>query len=156
MNTEKLLSVGDIANYVGKIYEGEPDIEGSKALLRLFCEKGRGQQVKNSPFPQPIIELFVLAFEKYLSGEEMNLEKSLGLTRRGRPANPDVEKRNKFVALDVMRLNKSGKPLLDNASEQGAFSTIADKFGLGETEVRDIYYEFKEDAKILEELNKFI
>lgn len=156
MGSDDLLSVGDIANYVAKIHEGKPDVEGSKALLRLFCERSRANQYQRSAFPEAIVDLLVSAFEKYLSGEEMNLEKSLGLKRRGRPANPDIKKRNIFIARDVMLLNRSGKPLFDNFNEQGAVSTIAEKFKLGDNDVRDIYYEFKEDAEILEDLKKFI
>ena len=97
-----------------------------------------------------MLELLISAFEKYLSGEERDLEKALGLKRRGRPVDPNIEKRNIFIALDVLRLHLDNKPLVDNKNEQGAFSTVAEAKSLSDSEVRDIYYKHRDDAMAVE------
>jgi len=143
---EFLLREEDVEYYVSRIKKGDPDIEGSKALLRLFCDDAKNLKFPESPFSDPLLKLLVCAFENYLSGSEKDLEKSLGLKRRGRPVNPKIRERNKLIAADVIRLKLDGKPLADNFYTQGAFSTIAERQKLSESEVRDIYYEYKYDG----------
>ena len=143
---DEILSQGDVAHYVALIREGNPDIEGSKGLLRLFCARAKNLKFLVSPFPEPLLELLVSAFENYLSGKEKDIEKSLGLKRRGRPVSRKIQQRNVFIAIDVLRLHLEGKPLTDNRDEQGAFSTIADNSRLSDSEVRDIYYKHYDDA----------
>ena len=154
MQDDELLSVGDVANYVALVREGNPNIEGSKGLLRLFCARAKKLKFPVSPFPEPLLELLISAFEKYLSGEETDLEKALGLKRRGRPVDPKIEKRNIFIALDVLRLHLDNKPLVDNRDEKGAFSTVAEANSLSESEVRDIYYKHLKDAMSVETLSR--
>ena len=135
-----------VAYYVSRIKKGNPDIEGSKALLRLFCDRAKKLKFPKSQFPVPLLELLVSAFEEYLSGSETDLEKSLGLKRRGKPVNPKIRERNKLIAADVMRLTIDGIPLMDNSDRQGAFSIIAERRNLSENKIRDIYYEYKEEG----------
>lgn len=148
------LTSGDVAHLVNLIREGKPDIEGSKALLSLFCKRAKKLKFPASPFPEPLLELLVSVFEKYLSGEAKDLEKSLGLKRRGKPPNPAIEKRNIFIALDVLRLHFTGKPLVDNRIEQGAFSIIGEANELSDNEIRDIYYKHYIDAMSIELLGR--
>ena len=150
MQDDELLSAGDVAHYVSLVRKGNPNIEGSKGLLRLFCARAKKLKFPVSPFPEPLLELLISAFEKYLSGDERDLEKALGLKRRGRPVDPKTEKRNIFIALDVLRLHLDNKPLVDNRDEQGAFSTVAEAKSLSDSEVRDIYYKHHDDAMAVE------
>ena len=150
MQDDELLSVGDVAHYVSLIREGKPNIEGSQGLLRLFCARAKKLKFPVSPFPEPLLELLISAFEKYLSGEERDLEKALGLKRRGRPVDPDIQKRNILIALDVLRLYLDNKRLGDNKNEQGAISTVAEAKSLSDSEVRDIYYKHRDDAMAVE------
>src|SRR3954471_19421939 len=105
---DELPSAGDVCHYVGLIHDGHPDVKGSRALLRLFCHRAKQLSFPASPFPDPLIALLIGAFEGYLSGKEKNLEKALGLKRRGRPADPEIIKRNHLVAADVCRLEMTG------------------------------------------------
>ena len=150
MQDDELLSEGDVAHYVSLVREGNPNIEGSKGLLRLFCASAKKLKFPVSPFPEPLLELLISAFEKYLSGEERDLEKALGLKRRGKPVDPNIEKRNILIALDVLRLNLDNKPLVDNKNEQGAFSTVAEARNLSESMVSEIYYKHHDDAMAVE------
>ena len=146
MQDDDLLSIGDVAHYVSLIREGKPNIDGSQGLLRLFCVRAKNLKFPVSPFPEPLIELIVSAFENYLSGKEKDLEKSLGLKRGGRPVDTEIETRNKFIAINVLELQLKGKPLTDNKNEQGAFSTVAEIQGLSDSEIRDSYYKYQTDA----------
>jgi len=149
-----------VAYYVSRIKKGNPDIEGSKALLRFFCDRAKDLKLPNSPFPVPLLKLLVSAFEGYLSGSETDLEKSLGLKRSGRPVNLKTRERNKHIAADVLRITiDSNKPLIDNRRGKGAFSIVAKRNKLSENKVRDIYYEYKDDGMsilVYERLDKYI
>jgi hypothetical protein len=155
LSDDKILSVGDVACYVSKAKEGKPDIEGSKALLRLFCERAKKLKFPDSPFPEPLLELLISAFENYLSGDEKDLEKSLGLKRRvGKPPSPEVEKRNINIAHEVLCKDIDGINLTINKISDGAFLEIAELHNLSDSEVRDIYYKHLNDAISLELLKR--
>lgn len=143
---DDLPSTGDVQHYVSLIREGNPDVEGSRALLRLFCARARKLKFPESPFPVPLLELLVSAFEGYLSGDEPDIKKSLGLTRRGKPPNHEIQKRNKFIAADVFRRIECGESLGSSRDGDGAFVAVAEKYGLSEGEVRDIYYKNKTEG----------
>ena len=124
-----------------------PDVEGSKKLLKLFCDRAKNLTFPTSPFPQPVLTLIVTAFERYLSGEEKDLEKCLGLKPRpGRRWSKDKQNANLQIAVDVARLNQKGWPLKDTRESEGAFSKLADHLGLKESGVRDIYYKYQVEA----------
>ena len=138
---DDLPSIGDVAYYISLIKEGNPDTEGSRALLRLFCHRAKQLRFPEAPFPEPLLVFLVDVFERYLSGKEKDLEKALGLKRRGRPPDPEILKRNHFIAADVCRLEMGGKSLTGSRADlDGAFVEVAEKHGLSESEVRDIYY----------------
>ncbi len=143
---EFLLREEDLEYYVSRIKKGDPDIAASRALLRLFCDYAKNLKFPESPFSDHLLKLLVCAFENYLSGSEKDLEKSLGLKRRGKPVNPKIRERNKHIAADVMRLKFDGIPLMGNSDREGAFSIIAERNKLSENNVRDIYYEYRDDG----------
>jgi len=153
---EEILNAGQVVFLTNKIRDGDPDIEGSRLLLKLFCQRAKTLAFPRSPFPDALLTLVAEAFEKYLSGEERNLEKSLGLVRKGRPPNPEIEMRNVMIAADVVRLRQQGRSVKDSASEQGAFADVAEKYGLSESEVDKIYYTHRDDgiAQVLMETPK--
>lgn len=146
MNDDELLSVGDVAYYISKVKEGQPDVEGSRDLLRLFCERSKQLKFPDSPIPESLLGFIRSAFEQYLSGKETDLARSLGLKKVGKPASREIEKRNVLIAVDVLRLHRAGKPLADNRDEQGAFSTVAEAKNLSDNQVRDIYYDYADKA----------
>ncbi len=148
MNDDELLSIGNITYYISKAKEGEPDPEGSRDLLRLFCARAKLRSL-DSP-SDGLLRFISSAFEKYLSGEEKDLAKSLGLKKVGKPVNREIERRNVFIAFDVLCLHRSGKPLLGNRDERGAFSTIAEQRDLSDNQVRDIYYAYQDKALLME------
>jgi len=155
---EFLLPEEDVEYYVSRIKKGDADIAGSRALLRLFCDRAKNLKFPESPFPDPLLELLVCAFDNYLSGSEKDLEKSLGLKRRGKPVNPKIRGRNKLIAADVMRLAFDGIPLMDNLAGEGAFSIVAERNKISESKVRDIYYKYKDDGMsilVYEHLDKY-
>jgi hypothetical protein len=147
MQGDEPLSQEDVTYYISRIKEGNPDTEQSRALLRLFCVRAKELKFPDSPFPDALLELLIAAFEGYLSGDQKDLEKSLGLKRRGRPVNPEIVSRNKLIAADVIRIVlEKNKPLADNSKEQGAFSIVAESYELSDSEVRDIYYKHENDG----------
>lgn len=139
---------GTVSYYASLIQEGKPDVEGSRELLREFCRRARRLEHPSSPFPAPLLGVLVSAFERYLSGEAPDLEKSLGLKRIGTPADPEIPERNFWIAVEVFRLNAKGTPLRDNNAGPGAFSIVADRRALSESQVAEIYYQNKNEAKI--------
>lgn len=146
-NNEERIEPWRVQGYVSLALEGKPDGEGSKALLRLFCERAKKLKFPTSPFPEPLLVLMISAFEKYLSGEEKDLEKSLGLKRRGKPPGPEIQKRNIEIATEVLRLKLDDKPLTPSRESDGAFFMIATRYGLSEQEARDIFYEHQNMAR---------
>ncbi len=143
MNDEfELLSEGVVKYYASLILEGNPDPEFSSHLLKIFCVKAK--KLSSSEIPAPIIEIIVLAFEKYLSGDEKNINKSLGLIRRGKPKSRKVEDRNILIAADVERLIRLGVTKTLSKTSDGAFYIISKKYNLSESEIEDIYYKNKD------------
>lgn len=149
------LSSGDITHLISLIKDGRPDIEGSRALLRLFCHRAKKLKFPASPFPEPLLGLLVSTFESYLSGEGKDLEKLLGLKRRGKPPNREIEKRNIFIAHQVLCLTIEGNQLVDNSAKQGAFSIVGEANMLSDSEVRDIYYKYQIEAYAMEISRRF-
>jgi hypothetical protein len=143
LDNDDLPGPGTVAYLVDKIREGDPDVEGSRQLLRLFCVRAKKLKFPASPFPEPLLKLLVSAFEKYLSGEETDIAKSLGLKRRGKPPDPAIPERNAYIAKDVLLLHEQGIPLMSNRQQAGAFERVATECDLSEGEVRDIYYAHK-------------
>lgn len=142
----ELPSVGSIKHYASLILEGNPDLEGSRELLKVFCARAKELSAPSLGFPEPIIEIIVLAFEKYLSGEENNINKSLGLVRRGRPITEEIIKRNHYIAADVERLVRLGKNKTVSKMSDGAFYLIGKKYSLSESEIQDIYYKYRDEG----------
>jgi len=144
------ISMDEVRHLVSLIQKGDPDVEGSKKLLRLFCDRAKKLTFPSSPFPPPLLDLIVEAFERYLSGKERDLAKSLGLKRRGRPRKGGTQRRNLAIADKVFRLKERGNTLLanrENANWDGTFETVAQKYGVSELQVRNIYYDFVEQMK---------
>jgi hypothetical protein len=136
-------SAGMIQYYISLISEGKPDPDGSEQLLKIFCAKAKNLSMPGASLPEPILALIISAFEKYLSGEEKSINKSLGLIKRGKPKNPSNERRNCLIAADVLRLVEAGKNKTISRYSDGAFYTIAQKYKLGESEVEKIFYEYE-------------
>ncbi len=142
-------SVGSLKHYASLILEGNPDLEGSRQLLRVFCARAKELSSSSSGIPESIIEIIVLAFEKYLSGEEKNINKSLGLIRRGKPLNQEIIKRNHNIAADVERLVISGRNKTISKTSDGAFYLVGKKYSLSESEIEDIYYKYRDDGVVI-------
>lgn len=144
---DDLPSIGNVNHYIALIREGNPDTEGSRDLLRLFCHRAKKLKFPKSPLPEPLLAFLIDVFDGYLSGKQKDLERALGLKRLGRPPNPEILKRNHFIAADVCRLEMAGKSLTGSRADlDGAFAEVAEKHGLSESEVRDTYYKFQNDG----------
>jgi hypothetical protein len=116
----------------------------ARALLRLFCERAKALAFPESPFPETVLSHLVSAFERYLSGEEKDLERALGLKRRGRPADPEIKARNLRIAIEIEQALGKGNTL---TKESGVIAEIAQRYGLGASEVRDAYYRHRNEAR---------
>ena len=140
-------SAGRIQYYISLISEGKPDPDGSEQLLKIFCAKAKKLSMPGASLPEPILALIISAFEKYLSGEEKNINKSLGLIKRGKPKNPSNERRNWLIAANVLRLVEAGESKgISKKTSEGAFYIVGQKYHLSESEVENIYYQFKNEG----------
>ncbi len=159
----------NVNHYVNLILKKtpDPDVEGSKKLLRLFCDRAKRLTFPSSPFPQPLLDLIVHAFDGYLTGKEKDLEKALGLKpRSGRRWPESKGDTNLEIAVEVARLYDKGLPIMDPSRPPteiqgdddekhleefykrslGACSLVGEKYGLTESRVRDIYYSHQIEA----------
>ena len=143
---ENELGPWNIERAVRNIRKGDPDPAAARGMLRLFCTRAKELHFPEWPFPEEYLALLVSAFERYLSGEELDIAKSLGLKRRGRPGSPEIQQRNVYIAAEVLRLEIQGRPVTDNADGEGAIADVAERHGLSASQVRDIYYEYLNDG----------
>lgn len=126
--------------HVEKILKGKGSVKAAREIMRIFCERAKLESFPSS-FPLPILQLLVYAFEGYLSGGLPDLEKSLGVKKPGRPPQPKIRARNIAMVADVIRLNMKKRTLTDNRKGAGAFSKIAEIYGVSAEEVRDQYFD---------------
>ena len=142
MATSEDIGIGDMQLALSNVKEGNPQPERVKKMLALFCERAKELRYPSSPFPDPLTELLIYAFNRYLNGEEPDIAKALGLKGGvGRPPTAETEKRNAKIVAEVLRLNFAGIPLEPNRNcLESAFSQVGKKFGLSETQTRDVYY----------------
>lgn len=125
---------------VDKILRGKGSVKAAREIMRIFCERAKLESFPSS-FPLPILRLLVHAFEGYLSGELPNLEKSLGVRKKGRPPQLKIRARNVAMVADVIRLEMKERTLTDNREGPGAFSEIAEIYRISAEEVRDQYFD---------------
>ena len=150
--SEEELGSLNIELAVRNIRDGNPDLAAARALLRLFCDRAKELHFPESPFPDEHLALLISAFERYLSGEELDIEKSLGLKRSGRPPDPKIQERNVIITMEVMHLESEGQPVTDNREGEGAFAEVAAHYNLSENQVKDIHYDNKKDTKFWAEI----
>jgi len=150
--SEEELDSLNIELAVRNIRENNPDPAAARALLRLFCDRAKELHFPESPFPDEHLALLISAFERYLSGEELDIEKSLGLKRGGRPPDPKIQERNVIITMEIMHLESEGLPVTDNREGEGAFAEVAERHNLSESKVRDIYYDKNIMVKAMTEI----
>jgi hypothetical protein len=140
MDSDDELVGYDIEHHVRKILEGNGNPDAARNLIQGFCRQAKLLRFPSSPFHESLLELLVYAFEGYLSGDRPDIARSLGLKARGRPVDPIVRERNILMVVDVLTLEMSGENLTENSKRPGAFQVVAERYGIGPSEVRDQYY----------------
>jgi len=151
--SEEELGSLNIELAVRNIREGNPDLAAARAMLRIFfCARAKELHFPESPFPDEYLALLISAFERYLSGEKLDIEKSLGLKRGGRPPDPKIHERNVIITMEVMHLESEGRTVTDSRKGEGAFAEVAANHNLSESQVRDIYSDKEKQIKIIAEI----
>ena len=146
--SEEELGSLDIELAVRNIRKGNPDKAAARVMLRRFCDRAKELHFPESPFSDEYLALLISAFERYLSGEELDIAKSLGIKRgRGRPRDPNIQERDAIITMEVMHLESEGRTVTDNREGEGAFAEVAARHNLSENQVRDIYYIYEKDTK---------
>ena len=144
--SEEELGSLNIELAVRNIRKGNPDKAAARVMLRRFCDRAKELHFPESPFSDEYLALLISAFERYLSGEELDIAKSLGLKKGGHPPDPKIQERNVNITIEVMHLESEGLPVTDNREGEGAFAEVAEHYNLSESQVKDIYYD--EEIKI--------
>lgn len=150
--SEEELGSLNIELAVRNIRENKPDLAAARALLRLFCDRAKELHFPESPFHDEYLALLISAIEQYLSGEELDIAKSLGLKKGGRPPDPKIQERNVIITMEIMHLVSEGLPVTDNKEGEGAFAEVAERYNLSESKVRDIYYDENIMVKAMTEI----
>lgn len=118
------------------------DNEQARKSLQRLAEHLREQKLPSRPNAKPVkwATDAADAIESFLDGKVASLDIAFGVKRgRGRPLNPDIEERDKQIALDVFRLKLDGKPLSDNSVGDGAYTLIGEKYELSSKTIENIY-----------------
>jgi hypothetical protein len=142
------LSPGSIALYASHFAEGNIDPRLSKKMLRTLANQLRGLTFPTSPVNEELAGWFAGCVDAYLGGQAGSLEGALGLKKRGRPRDPEIEKRNVLIAVAILDAKEQGKSWLE------IMDTIPKNFGMSpdsdERDVRRIYEDnFTEAASVV-------
>lgn len=159
MSKEGLLSPGSVKHHLHEA-TWESDQSSARELLRHFSVC-----VKTSCQIEPeLLEYLANAFDKILSGADPST--SLLRKKRGRPKAAIKEKRDIFIAMDVIKLveNEGGILAETRADARGEkygdrlnqdiFTKVGKKYRLSTNAVKTAYYNHRDDAKSILQISE--
>jgi len=137
---DKSLSPGFVQNAVGAYSEGVPDRNDLLRLLAFIAHTIDTTPEKAWPIQHAALAYISIAFKRIAAGTEPP-DRALGIAnKRGRPNSESTKQKHIFMAMDVIVLMDSGKPLLDAALE------VSEKYHISAGKVQDAYCKFKDYA----------
>jgi len=124
------------------IEDGKPSADTRRQLLHVFCQQVRAGPTAFTQLTWETLGWVTAAMEKYLSSEEKDIAKSLGLTVKGRRPDSAIQQRDELIAARVVELlaERGFSQLTDSANCGGVFGDVAEEFNVSDSVVRAVWY----------------